>query len=985
MSEIILRPNIQQKCMGSAIARGLTWDQKTGLSLPRRRGSVSVTTQPQDPSIDPYAAPLGTYYYNIAQRYRSYYARFFNNLEIVNYVIHTRRFAVDFYVPSDFIDFTRFNITAAKVRLYCDSRIPNSHPTTPLKNFSLLCYERGLVNSTRIFDFGLDADTTLYASMNTSPTQSYIGATTISSASSWYEISLNNTAFLGRLQSLYASRGFVGLSFIQSDETDYADFTEDTSVPAYTPVTVTDPPVVQRAYDLDQFTHAHFRMFDGEPSQVPELVITYEARQEAGTIVSMSVTENRSKYSGTAGGTMKISDPEGQNQTVGVEVAYALPGANYGGYISAGSFTAAGPSTSGTNYNWSASISQPIQSGNLLYSQDRWFYESANTTGGSAVYASGSQAWSLPNSASIAAQWGVGRLKPSTNYVFGGYSNRNLTFAVDVSGADPTPVSGMAPQLQFNTGLGGATISVTNNSGLSASASGFYLQEVGADPNDYYYSAKFRARCTEPSFSGDYYYAIEEILVDNRVPTSVVITEANTTDREWQGATASGAYSWTASTSPLGISGYYVGFSAQEFPILSSGNAQFVAPSPRTYNIAAPNEGRWYFSVAPVTNNGIVGNTSSYGFFYNSPENFVEASGLRVNGILVSSNENTWIPSADNPKFEWTPPQPKTGNVYTYELEVGSEGCVVGAVFEWDIDWTKIEDATKAFFKLVVQDSAGIVYMTRATEDSVDNWEWYDGSWHPLEDPNDLGLLESSGATKIRYTTVAGDSVPEKISTHVYLQIGWFDVDGGGIMRYSASLNPISAYFGSTSVGYKTPVVSQYLLSGYTGNLAVKASITPSGGTERLYYSNNTPVGFLWKNTSDASWQQFNGVLGVSGNVHLRLNIEPYMLAEPGVNHTFKWKLIRNGVEDGSWIQTLTNQQVTNPSGSLTWELTDPEIAASGIVSPEYTHGIPLEFSSTTYYSRLRVFDSFQYGEWSKIFKFKVNTPPDAPRGLRIV
>ena len=247
MSEIILRPNIQQKCMGSAIARGLTWDQKTGLSLPRRRGSVSVTTQPQDPSIDPYAAPLGTYYYNIAQRYRSYYARFFNNLEIINYVIHTRRFAVDFYVPSDFIDFSRFNITAAKVRLYCDSRIPNSHPTTPLKNFSLLCYERGLVNSTRIFDFGLDADTTLYASMNTSPTQSYIGATTISSASSWYEISLTNTAFLGRLQTLYASRGFVGLSFIQSDETDYADFTEDTTVPGYTPVTVTDPPVVQRA------------------------------------------------------------------------------------------------------------------------------------------------------------------------------------------------------------------------------------------------------------------------------------------------------------------------------------------------------------------------------------------------------------------------------------------------------------------------------------------------------------------------------------------------------------------------------------------------------------------------------------------------------------------------------------------------------------------------------------------------------------------
>lgn len=960
--EITLYPSIEQKCTGLTVARGLTWDTKTGLALPYRRSGV----QPQDPSIDPYAAPKGAYYYNIAQRYRDYYARILDSLTVANYVIYTSRFGVDFYAPENFLDTSRYYITSAKIKIYCDVRIPNHHPVIPIKNFTLNCGERYNYAS-RLFDAGLIDSGILHNYLNVSaPLQSAI----ISNVGSWYTFTITNSDFLNRLQNIYIPQGFIPICFKQNDEQDYPNFTEDSTVAGYVPVFPTDPPIVQRPYDWDDFTHAHFSLFDG--AYLPQLILTCELIRGAGTISSFSITRDRSKYSATLNGSAFVSDPDEMQQQLQVEIAYALPGGKSGDYILA-STTTITPPVSGALFPWSADISIPVSGTNLIYTQNKWLYDSANSFYKS-TYSDG--IWTIQRGGSVSVVFPAERLKPNTFYVFKCTSNGHVSIIATTANGSETVV-GPSPSIAFNSANDSVTLTIYNSSASPKTISDIILEMQNANPNDYYYIGTCRARCVENQYVGDYVYVAQPVIIDNRIPSSVLITENSSQNEIWQDITPSGVFSWTESFCPVGISGYRVQFSSTKYPSLNEYNSLFTTN--RTYAVSTWTEGKWYFSVAPVANNGLIGNTSSYGFWYNVKEQFVDTSGFKVNGVEIGTDENTWVPNYTNPQFSWIAPNAKPGNIYTYDLQVGSSGGVGDVDLIWDIDWSLIDEAAaKAFFRFILKDYTGIIYIERSTDTSSLNWYWYDGSWHPMEDPNDLGLLRSTNATKIKYTLSNRDGAPDSISLLAFLETGWFNTKNGGYIEYGPMCDPISLYFGNYGYGD----IVEETVTGNNTAFGVYMEIEYNGKIN-IYRSTITNAGFLWKNPTDLSWQIINGVTPPLNSVDIKICLEPYMQIPAGANYICRWKYIRNGVIDESWIGTVTRMAI-NPHKNAVWLLYNPEISVSGITNNSYVCNKQLS-PGITYYARARVHDGCEYGDWSKIFKFKINSIPMSPQGLRLI
>lgn len=915
--------------------------------------------QPWDPSV-----AVADDRDNTPARNREWYGRELNVLDAVNYILYTKRMVLDFYVPPGFLDLSRYEITAATLRLYCHNRIPNGAPATP--DFDLRVFERGLSHSALLYNTPIGTDYTLYHSIDDG---TVLADGTISGVDSWQEIDISNASFIGRIESVYKNRGHISIGLVDANETNYATSTEDAMAPGY------DGTVIDRAYDYNDFTHGSFYMFNGDPDKLPELVLTYQPKDEAGTIHSMSLDLNRSKYSGSISGLINVSDPEEEDQTLVIEARYALPGGSYGEYVGIDTQVLSTPDPSGSNYVWTADISQPVQELNLIYSLENWLYDQDPV----AVNANWTTiTWLFTGAGSISQRWSAGRLKPNTTYTISAIATGSISLHVTSQGSD----SGTSPSVTFNSGTGNIDISVTGTAGIQLTD--LTLIEVDAI-NSHYYAAEFRAQCTEIGQSGNFFYPSGSILVDNRIPTSFVISEANSTDSVFQAITPSGSFAWTEADSPAGISGYYVAFSASKYQILSSGNAAFVGSSPRTYNAVAPTDGRWYLSVAPVTNAGLVGNTESYGFFYNEAESFVDASGLVVNGITLSPTTNSWIASSANPSFSWTPPASKPGNTYTYHLQCGYQGGVEKTI-EHNVDWDLIDaSATKAFFRLTIKDDAGVVYLTKRTDASLDNWEWYDGSWHAFDSPNDVGLLKSTGATKVRYTLQVGDGIPERISLHSYLEISWFDVDAGGIFNWSYPYDPGTYYFSANDRGYLLSAVVDESLD-YTGKVDLKLGLKIGSNPEQFFFSSTNPVGFQYRETMSDEWRQIDVTgLDASGTNYFRINVEPYMNIPPATNFQLRWKFILDDEEEASWRDTLVDQNTVAPDSNIEWSLLDPEIDVSGLSSPGYIHGISLGKLSTTYYARVKVFDGFEYGDWSNVYKFKVNTPPSAPTSLRIV
>lgn len=953
MSELILKPSLEQKCIGLSVARGLKYDPGTGILVPMNRAG-----QLWDPS----EAATGD---NTPARNREWYGRDQSSLFNVNYIIHTRRMALDFFVPDGFLDFNRFEISDIKLRLYCNGRFPNGGGTTP--SFILRIFERGTVTSTKLYDVMVGDEYNLYHQLDNG---TLLGSQTVG-AVGWYEWDITDSGFISRIENTYENRGHISLGIVDLNECNYPTWTEDTMVPGY------DRRVNDSSFDHNDYVLGTFALFESNKQYLPQLVITYNLKDEPGKINSMSLDNTGSKISSQITGEVNISDSESETQTLEVQARYALPGGSYGDYVTIDTYSAATPDPSGTDYTWDADVDIPVQEHNLIYSLNNWVYD--NTP--SAINASFTGiSWLFSGLGSVSERWEAGRLKPNTNYTV----SINATGAVELSVSGHGSETGTNPSITFNSGVGDIDISVDGSGGVQITD--IELVEDPNDPNTSYYNAQFRARCTEVGQTGTWFYPIGTLAIDNRIPTDPVITEASSSDGVFQGTTPSGSFSWTQSTSPAGISGYYAAFSTSKYQQLSSSNASFVDPNDRTYSAIAPIEGKWYLSVAPITNTGLVGNTVSYGFFYNTPEQFVEASGLVVNNTQLSPTTNSWVANADNPKFEWTPPESKPGNSYSYDLKCGYQGGVTGKSIEHNIDWDLIDvSATVGFFKLTIKDDAGIIYLTKTTEDSIANWEWFDGAWHPLEDPNDVGLLRSTGATKIRYNLQTTDSVPDRISLHSYIQIGWFDVGSGGIMDYSILYDPKTLYFGADDRGYLPAAVDSYGFT-YTGNVKIKVGITVDGGAEELYLSQTKPVGMLWRPTASDEWREFdvNGVVA-SGSHLYRINIEPYMNVPPNSTAQLRWKFVLDGSEEASWRQTLTGLSTSLPDAGIIWTMTDPEIDVTGLTSPEYIHGIPLTQISTTYYAKVRVFDGFQYSDWSSIYKFKVNSPPESPKGLRIV
>lgn len=947
MSEIILRPSLAQKCIACSMSRGLKYSPSTGQLVPMNRAGTYFD----------YSIPVSSDRTNTPSRNREWYAKELNKIDLMNYIIYTKRAAIDFYVPPNFLDFSRYEITGATLKLYCRSRIPNGG-ATPYPSFGINIFDR--TYSTNVLLYNYTNDYNLYYSLDDGVNA---GSMTISGANTWYQFSTTDASFLARIYNTYLALGHISIGLVGSAECNYPTSTEDSSVPGY------DGAVVDRNYDYNDFTQGSFSLFEDDEDKVPQLVISYQPRDEAGTINSMSITQNKSKYSSTIDGIINISDPEEENQTLNIEAKYALPGGTYGSYELIDTNNIIAPNASGTNYTWSADISQPIQNSNLIYSLQNWLYD--KDLGATNVTWTGTY-WHFNTSGTLAERFDAGRLKPNTTYRITLTTSGSITMSV--LNDSTTSVN---PSIEFDSGTEDVDIVIT---GSVVDLTDVKLEEITS--NEYYYSAQFRAMCAEPLQSGNLFYPSGILLIDNRVPTDVVITEENSLDGVFQSITPSGNFEWTASSSSSGISGYLVAFSAQQYPLLSEENSAFVNSSQRTYNTVAPFEGRWYLGVAPVTNSGITGNTSSYGFYYNTSEGFVETSGMQVNSITLSPSLNTWVSNIDNPRFEWTAPTPKVGNSYLYDFQCGTNGGVESRPIEHLIDWDLIDpSATEAFFRLTIKDNAGIIYITKSTDDDVVNWEYFDGAWHEL-DENNPGLLRSTSATKIRYTLQSTDSIPDGVSLHSYIEIGWFDVSAGGVIDYSYMYDPRTMYFGIDR-GYIESAISETVLD-HIGTVAIRMGIKINGGAENFFLSTITSTGFLYREQGSAAWQQLSSYES-TGVAYYKINIEPYMNVPINTPFEFRWKFVLDGVDETSWRQTITNLETAAPDGVYEWVFSEPEINESSLQNVYYIHNKALENISTTYYARVRVFDGFEYGDWSRMYKFKVNLIPSAPTGLRIL
>jgi hypothetical protein len=99
----------------------------------------------------------------------------------------------------------------------------------------------------------------------------------------------------------------------------------------------------------------------------------------------------------------------------------------------------------------------------------------------------------------------------------------------------------------------------------------------------------------------------------------------------------------------------------------------------------------------------------------------------------------------------------------------------------------------------------------------------------------------------------------------------------------------------------------------------------------------------------------------------------------------FKWRYKKtvNGVQDSSFTSSTSDVNLAAATPIVyQWNFDAPEISQNDIGVPEYRPSIDLSYLSRVYYARFRVFDGFEYGNWTGLYKFRINERPVAPTNL---
>lgn len=886
----------------------------------------------------------GALEYSSATKNGSWYARNFGSAATFNSSAGNSRGIIDFYAPSSAIDFTNYKIDSVDISLYVSA----FSTTRPSPNNSLILQVWLRTHSPswrqKTWIQPTSSDSSLFSS---APAGLFLGTITIT-GTGWYTLSSTNATLIEDLKNICMPINLVSIGLMDQNEN------LASAQPSWT-------------------TACLFSGFNSSDTLRPKISINYSEIQSAATIENFSYP-SKVKYSGTIPISYSIKDTESDSQTVTWEHQISY-GADAGDYVQNSVQSSVTTSQSGLSKTYSLPTSGIFDTCGVLFTLQKWVYDAANINSGATF----STNWSIGPGGYVLANIPAGRLK-SAKYKFSAQTTTNYgTMEVYKNGAlIGSDAGNYNPVVYFDADGQDIDLKIKNPQLVSnMPLTSVRLDEVDSSNNPVLNSGaqvSIRCKTTDNDGSSDYFYVPYVFNVNNNLPTSTTITEANSSNEIFT-TNPSGVFSWTASTSTAGMSGYYLKLGKNSSPSMGPGDTFLFAHQTRTYSVVVPSESKWYFSVAPLGKDGVIGDTSSYGFFYNLTENVAISSGVFLNGTQIYTTQTKWVSDQQNPKFEWTAPSGKVDNDYTYVLQCGTSGNATGRVFETKINYNLIPSGNGAQFGFTLKDYSNLTILEKNTE--LDQTGWYYLTASGIFQMPDGGLPQNTLASGVRYILSEEDSVPEKISLHSYFTMGYFNEEIGGEFEYSYPFGSQSTVFNETDIG--TAVVSSGYLLAHNGPIDVKLEVTPSGGAARTYFSAANRKGFQYKN-SDGLWEDLPTT--VSGSYYFKVSAEPYMLLPTGIASA-RFKFILSGIEDATWRYTtpinLQNQE------SATWNFTNPEIDISGIQQTQYILSAPFTNKNQQYFARLRVWDGMQYGDWTPTFKFKVNKPPAAPTNLRIV
>lgn len=590
----------------------------------------------------------------------------------------------------------------------------------------------------------------------------------------------------------------------------------------------------------------------------PYLNIDYSLIEEPAEITSLSLVEEKNKYSSDIKLKLGVQDTETDSQTVILETRANIDSVGPTDWI------AANISPSGITSSASESFNEITWSndyrGNSYATARKIKYGVENTYSGATP--SGSYIV-MPNGSFVKGSLiNAKDIKKNTTYRFGGAANSSLSYKViknlSTTLFDQALASG-SYQI-FSTGSVNSDLFdfyVTNSTGSTKVLYDINITEDVFDINPWIVDV--RAKLTDNDGTAGYFVMSSGVPIDNRIPGKPTLIDASGSVSNVFQSNNYIDLRWDDIGNPIFISGYRYSITNTPKDVLAT--STFTTNKRIQYTV--PYDGKWYFNVATHHINDILGETENYGFFYNIPAEFNSASGVYVDGREIFTTLNTWIKNNLKPIFTWGATQQYQNNI-SYHIQVGASGGLNNFVVgPFDIKWDQVPSGSLLYSKIDVKDINRFRYLEKNNTLNVSGWYVYNSSNSSWNTMNTIGL-SGTNFTKVKYVTNEYDNLPDKIDLFSRVSFGYFN-------------NESSNFF-------------------------------------------------------------FN----------------PY--------------------EQEKYAAAI--------SGNYSWEFREFAINASGINTNSYIAEQNLGLN--TYYLRLRVFDGFQYGNWSNLYKFKINSPPTSPTDLYV-
>jgi len=692
---------------------------------------------------------------------------------------HRVSLVLDFYIPPDQqIDPTIYNVTSAKLKLFVHSTFGNTAQSSYqlyLRNdFSNSLYRVPLVQLA-------NANTEMSGVYNSTTTSYMSGSTLNLAVSNWITLNLLS-GFYSKFLT-HQTGGFVSLVLKRTTRNSY-----------------------------DWFQAASQLYEDG--SFAPTLEINYERKQEPATITNFDLkTPSALNYVEHVPTVITVRDPDQENQTLTVEGSAKLGDSNdYAPYTPLSLVESPVISALDKGTISERTVILPFRKGSLAtpkrfkYHADVTRSAGASFSGNNLVLGSGAYAYSV-------LYTGLD-LKPNTTYRFGitFTTNRynpyisvnipNTPFYQQKQVATYNENSG-ATYIDFNSGqivrLGNGTIDgyqvtlrVDGATDSTITITGVTLIEIPYDTVPW--KVRLRAKVNDTDGTSEYFVMPRELDVDGRAPTKPVITDENGSQHEVFTQSPSARFVWTESQvlGNVPMRQYRYRIDNDPNTIITSDNSTVIANRLLEHNFTW--DDKHYLHVAGEAENNLIGETASYGYWYNVPATFNEVAGIKCNDIALKTDITEWINYELRPQFTWTAPA-EANHLMRYEIQVGTSGGINAYTIEpFEIDWSFIPAGVGAFFRIQIHDATGILYLDKNTLYDKTGWDVYKANsfqWVSMATE-----LEGLGRTNLpktiipdatsdplyslaRYSISLPDHIPDEIPLYAQISVGYYDATSG--------------------------------------------------------------------------------------------------------------------------------------------------------------------------------------------------------------